>query len=320
MKNKIIGTLATLALFLASGSAHAAYFGQVLRNTKGGTGSASQTATRAIETDGSGNLVSSSVTATELGYLSGATASIQTQINAISGVDVSGKVDRTGDTMSGGLGLGYSGANTSTAVILDANRKLVSSAVTSTELGYVSGVTGAIQSQLDAKLVASDIAGKVNRGGDTMTGGLGLDYSGANVSTAVVLDGSKKLVSSAVTATELGYLSGATAAVQTQLNAKLGRKRAVSDPGDASHTITASEEYLRVGAPLTASRTWTLPACSSGNIGEFHEVKFADATNAFPLVLAADGSDTIDGAASISFSYPDSVRVVCAVAGLWDVN
>lgn len=318
MKLKSLVALAVMTL--SSVSAQAAYFGQVLRTTKGGTNSSSQTALRAVSTDGSGNIVSSSVTATELGYLSGATASIQTQINSISGVDVSGKVNRTGDTMSGGLGLDYSGANTSTAVILNADRKLVSSAVTSTELGYVSGVTGAIQGQLDAKLVASDIAGKVNRGGDTMTGGLGLDYSGANVSTAVVLDSSKKLVSSAVTSTELGYLSGATAAIQTQLNAKLGRKRAVSDPGDASHTIAASEEYLRVGAPLSASRTWTLPACASGNIGEFHEIKFADATNAFPLVLAADGSDTIDGAASLSFSYPDAAKVVCGAAGLWDVN
>ncbi len=43
----------------------------------------SLTASRAVATDGSGALTASTVTATELGYLSGVTSSIQTQINAI---------------------------------------------------------------------------------------------------------------------------------------------------------------------------------------------------------------------------------------------
>lgn len=41
----------------------------------------SLTANRAVATDGSGSLTASTVTATELGYLSGVTSSIQTQIN-----------------------------------------------------------------------------------------------------------------------------------------------------------------------------------------------------------------------------------------------
>ena len=41
------------------------------------------TASRAVATDGSGALTASTVTATELGYLSGVTSSIQTQISAI---------------------------------------------------------------------------------------------------------------------------------------------------------------------------------------------------------------------------------------------
>lgn len=42
------------------------------------------------------------------------------------------------------------GLTASRAVVTDANKKLVSSAVTATELGYVAGVTSAIQTQLDA--------------------------------------------------------------------------------------------------------------------------------------------------------------------------
>ena len=43
------------------------------------------TASRAVATDGSGALTASTVTATELGYLSGVTSSIQAQINAAGG-------------------------------------------------------------------------------------------------------------------------------------------------------------------------------------------------------------------------------------------
>jgi len=42
-----------------------------------------------------------------------------------------------------------------------------------------------------------------------------------STSVAIVTNGSKQLVSSAVTATELGYVSGVTSAIQTQLNGKV---------------------------------------------------------------------------------------------------
>ena len=47
-----------------------------------------------------------------------------------------------------------------------------------------------------------------------------LTLSDATADRAVVTDADKKLVSSAVTTTELGYVSGVTSSVQTQLNAK----------------------------------------------------------------------------------------------------
>lgn len=53
---------------------------------------------RALVSDGSGFITESAVTSTELGYSSGVTSSIQTQIN--------GKVSKAGDTMSGDLDMG----------------------------------------------------------------------------------------------------------------------------------------------------------------------------------------------------------------------
>lgn len=105
---------------------------------------AALTASRAIVSDGDGFLSVSSVTSTELGYVSGVTSAIQTQF--------SGKQA----TITGG-------ATTITSSDLTANRALLSSgtgkvavsSVTNTELGYLSGVTSALQTQLGTKLTAT---------------------------------------------------------------------------------------------------------------------------------------------------------------------
>lgn len=89
----------------------------------------------------SGFLEPSSVTNSELANLSGSSSNLQTQINAKQA------------TITGA-------ATTITSANLTANRALTSNAsgkvevstVTSTELGYVSGVTSAIQTQIDSKL------------------------------------------------------------------------------------------------------------------------------------------------------------------------
>lgn len=102
---------------------------------------AALTASRALVSDGSGVVSVSDVTSTEISYLDGVTSAIQTQF--------SGKQA----TITGG-------ATTITSSNLTANRALLSngsgkvavSSVTNTELGYVSGVTSAIQTQINTKL------------------------------------------------------------------------------------------------------------------------------------------------------------------------
>ena len=133
------------------------------------------TASRAVVTDGSKNLASSAVTATEVGHLSGVTSAIQTQLD--------GKEDTINLTAS-------------RAVVSDGTGALAASAVTATELGHVSGVTSAIQTQLDGKEPTVNLT----------------------ASRALVSSAGGALDVSTVTATELGHLSGVTSAVQTQLN------------------------------------------------------------------------------------------------------
>jgi hypothetical protein len=92
--------------------------------------------------------------------------------------------------------------------VSDASGKVAVSSVTDTEIAYVSGVTSAIQTQLNAK--QATITGAAT----TITG------SDLTVSRAVVANSSGKIAVSSTTDTEIGYVSGVTSAIQTQLNGK----------------------------------------------------------------------------------------------------
>lgn len=96
----------------------------------------------------------------------------------------------------------------SRALVSDASGKVAVSTVTSTQLGYLSGVTSAIQTQLNGKQA-------------TLTGGATtIASTNLTASRALVSDASGKVAVSGITATELGFVSGVTSAVQTQLDAK----------------------------------------------------------------------------------------------------
>lgn len=123
------------------------------------------------------------------------------------------------------------------ALISDANGIPTHSTVTSTELGHLSGVTSAIQTQLN---------GKEN----TITGAATtITSSNLTASRALTSDASGKVAVSTVTSTELGHLSGVTSAIQTQLNAKADNTVAIT---------TAADSGLAGGGTITTSRTLTV--------------------------------------------------------------
>ena len=100
------------------------------------------------------------------------------------------------------------GLTASRALVSDASGHPAVSAVTSTELGYLDGVTSAIQTQLNGKQA-------------TITGGAStITNANLTASRALVSDGSGKVAASTVTSTELGYLDGVTSAIQKQLDGK----------------------------------------------------------------------------------------------------
>ncbi len=103
--------------------------------------SSNLTASRALASNSSGKVAVSTVTATELGYVSGVTSAIQTQLGG-----------KQATITGGATTIASSNLTASRALSSDSNGKVASSTVTATELGYVSGVTGAIQTQLNAKM------------------------------------------------------------------------------------------------------------------------------------------------------------------------
>ena len=154
------------------------------------------TTNRVLVSNGSGKVAVSAVTATELGYLDGVTSGIQGQLNGKQAAVTGAASTITGNNLTA-----------SRALVSDGNGKVAASGVTSTELGYLDGVTSGIQSQLNGK------QGTVTGGASTITG------SNLTANRALVSNGSGKVAVSAVTATELGYLDGVTSGIQGQINA-----------------------------------------------------------------------------------------------------
>ena len=146
----------------------------------------------------------------------------------------------------------------SRALISDASGKVATNAVTSTELGYLSGVTSAIQTQ---------ISGKQN----TITGAASTVVS-SNLSNGIVVvsDGGGKIASSGIYSYELGYLSGATSNIQTQLNSKIGSAKSFMGILQGSTLAGGATQYGSFNYnPLNATelaRIFVVPyACTASN-------------------------------------------------------
>ena len=116
--------------------------------------------------------------------------------------------------------------------------KIHDGSVSNTEFGYLDGVTSAIQTQLNAK------QGTITGAATTIA------TSDLTASRAAISNSSGKIAVSTVTDTELGYVSGVTSAIQTQLGTKLTASNNLSD---VSSTSTARTNLgLAIGTNVQA--------------------------------------------------------------------
>jgi hypothetical protein len=209
------------------------------------------TANRVLVSDANGDIsVSSSITSTELGYLNNVTSNIQTQLNSISSntqtkiddavSNLQTLIDAKQASITGASStITSSNLTASRALVSNSNGKVAVSAVTSTELGYLDGVTSNIQSQLDAK--QDSISGAAT----TITS------SNLTASRVLVSNSSGKVSASPITATELGYVDGVTSNIQTQLN---NRQKFLNYSATSYFPSTVSSWYSVSGVTSEAQR------------------------------------------------------------------
>ena len=171
----------------------------------------------------------------------------------------------------------------SRALISDASGFVSAATTTSTEIGYVNGVTSAIQTQINTKQA-------------TITGGATtITSSNLTASRALASDASGKVAVSATTSAELAFVSGVTSAIQTQINTKQAIKITivavttnVTLTNDATHFVTT-----------TSARSLTMPASpGTGSTITVKDITGSADVNNITIVRAA--SETIEG---VSGSY-----------------
>ena len=134
-----------------------------------------------------------------------------------------------GSLTSGALNNVYIGALSKTNDSIPTGisaEKIANGTVSDAEFQYLNGVTSAIQTQLDAK------AGSITGAASTIA------TSDLTASRALVSNSSGKVAVSSVTSTELGYVSGVSSAIQTQLDAKNVKANNLSDVASASSART----------------------------------------------------------------------------------
>lgn len=230
------------------------------------------TASKVVISDSNKLITTSSVTDTELGYLSGVTSSVQTQINAKA--DDSGVVHTTGNESISGtksfnsdLNLNYastdvddivdsipglgtvedyvhiSGAETISGVKTFSDGIVANVSGTATPLSHthgnltndgkigttankpvITGTNGVLTAGAFGTSANTFCEGNDSRLSDARTpvshshGSISNDGKLANGNKVVITNSSKVITESSVTDTELGYLSGVTSSVQTQIS------------------------------------------------------------------------------------------------------
>ena len=178
----------------------------------------------------------------------------------------------------------------SKALVSDGSGVVATSAATATELGYVSGVTSAIQTQLGTKITAG--AGAIVNADINASAAIALSkLATVTASRALVSDGSGNVTTSTVTATELSYVSGATSNIQAHL-AALDTSSAVlthTSISSSGTVITSLKENTIINS-TGGGVTVTLPLASSVASGKYIEF-FMVGANLSKIITA--GSDKI---------------------------
>lgn len=251
----------------------------------------SLTASRAVVTDGSKQLVSSAATATEVGYLSGVTSAIQTQIDALT-------------TLADGKIYVGNASNVATEVTPTGDVTISNAGVTAIGTGVIVNADVNGSAAIDRSKMASGTAYRILA---NTSGGVMSENADITASRAVASDANGQLVASATTATELGYVSGVTSAIQTQLGTKItsGAGAIVNADINASAAIDRSKiaagtAYGVVTNDVSGALTSVAPS-TSGNVLTSNGTAWTSAAPA--------GGFTVSGLSAVTLANDDYIAI-----------
>ncbi len=192
--------------------------------------------------------------AAELNYVDGVTSAIQTQLNGKQAT-ITGAAT-TIDTEN---------LTASRALVSDGSGKVGVSAVTSTELGYLDGVTSSIQTQLDGKLTAgatsgSGISGSASSGTFTVTS----NATSANTANTIVFrdaSGDFSAGTISATATNAQY---ADLAENYEADAHIEPGTVVMFGGDKEVTACVDANCKRVAGVVSTDPAYLMNSMAEG--------------------------------------------------------
>jgi len=257
-----------------------------------------------------GNLGDTGATSAELGYLSGVTSNIQTQLagkqNVVSGVsdiEIAYLDGVTSGIQSQLDGKASTNGPTFTGTVVLPNTTSIGT-VSSTEIGYLDGVTSGIQSQIDGKSGTAHTHLLAAGATDVTASASELNVlDGVTASTAEIniLDG---LTAST---TELNYVDGVTSAIQTQIDGKAASSHTHAQSDITNLTTDLAAKASLSGATFTG--TVTLAADPSNALEaatkqyvdaataglNVHESVDAATTANINLSTDVENGDTLDG-------------------------
>ena len=178
-----------------------------------------------------GKVTASTITAEELFLLQGVTLNIQQQLNYKQATIIGAASSVTTSNLSPSM-----------VVVTTPDGKIAASAtISAAELSYLEGVTSAIQTQLDAKLGLLDLVDY-------------LEKIFVTPNTVLVANADGKATSSSISTTTLGYLSGSTSNIQSQLDLKVAKDSntgaALLPSGTTAQRPTAGAAKLRFNTEL----------------------------------------------------------------------
>jgi hypothetical protein len=160
---------------------------------------------------------------------------------------------------------------------------IIGASVSATELGYLDGVTSAIQTQIDAKQA-------------TITGGATtITSSDLTADRALISSGTGKVAVSTVTATEVGLLSGVTGVIVTEAGTQTLTNKTLTSPtmtGPILGTPASGTLTNCTGLPIAGLVASTSTAIGVGSI-ELGHASDTTITRVSAGVIAVEGVNLV---------------------------